>query len=683
MDEQNKLSSNVKRALDLWVELTGVDPNSDKFNMGSWDIRNIHKELNKALELDPTNITCLFMLDYFAKRYLQEKSFTVSEILQDFDGLQKYLKNCHELNEILNCEELQQEQVAFQNTLLSALEHYDIHSDNVVNLIMDSHKIAFVYRDALKSFQDLSAHQFLQGEPETKSPKFNKQIFCFWNINSFIKSVCSHGESGISLCLIKDPMEIHSFFAFGIRNGATVTILTDKPKFAHPRQKYIVRKPARAFDERVARHRFPYQLLDVKFTDDDNWMKSDTKGLVKYQNEPYPLSQIKDLNPDQIIWLIMMFSFIKRKYFEEDHRLPELSYTGEMVQVEKALSESESVKALAIQSYNGLKAPRLTREDMETKKLVGLWDQKPTLKNQWAIDRYGDQVREEIFNLIDFDPEKRKFLSAKKPNAITRISKQDIKQMGYCETQEMNKGAQILSSLDPTEFGNKEKLLKDQKWHARYNQAKRIQMLADQEYKERKDEIKRWYQKQIQSNMKRLLQAAAKNVFMTDNDGFLGYGRRMMNPPILTNICTSILLKDNKDWSYSLPMGTHSFYEEWSRSLNSPLCYLTGGPSTLRIDFHPMTAKAVADLCGFSVDQLPDVIQHWKKDDPYCGNSNLDFLDPMEYVFKDPWAKTTFIVSIYLSKRGYTKLRKDNHLSTYKPWLMKDYDPFDAQDAIS
>lgn len=70
------------------------------------------------------------------------------------------------------------------------------------------------------------------------------------------------------------------------------------------------------------------------------------------------------LKPETVIWILMMFEQIKQKYFIENHKVPELSYTGEMVQVSHALIERPAVKALAVSGYKKLLVKPLTRQDV-------------------------------------------------------------------------------------------------------------------------------------------------------------------------------------------------------------------------------------------------------------------------------------------------------------------------------
>ena len=68
-------------------------------------------------------------------------------------------------------------------------------------------------------------------------------------------------------------------------------------------------------------------------------------------------------------------------------------------------------------------------------------------------------------------------------------------------------------------------------------------------------------------------------------------------------------------------------------------------------EFDPSTSRAVADLAGVPLDDLPDVIRHWREKDPYRGNSILARLDPMDWSIENPWKELRFSIVVRTCKR--------------------------------
>jgi hypothetical protein len=647
----------IKEALDAWITLTGVNPESKMFTIGhngSWDIQKINEELNQALELDETGIICLILLDYFANEHLRSQKF------QNVAQMQKYAKDFEHLHSVLHSDALKLQQKKFRQTTLAVLNHYGLKNNEIQKIVLDDYRIAFLYRDALKSMKSLEAHQFLHGDPETTSPKFNKKVYGFWNINSMLDAVCSHLESGISVCLIQEPEMAYSYFVFAIRNGGTLTVLTDRGNYSHPMQKTMMAQRARGlakkWDYRTSQHWFPYELVGVEMDHNAEILtENKTTGLVHYQKEVYPIKDLMDLKPETVIWILMMFEQIKQKYFIENHTVPELSYTGEMVQVSHALIERPAVKALSVSGYKKLLVKPLTRDDMN-RDLDGYWDRKSAGDNKWAVERYGDQVSEEILNQVDTGPGHQKRLSKTNPRKVLTVASSGNDTVPWA-----------LAGIDPTDFGSKKKLLRDRMYIARYNQAIQIQALAQKEYGETLEKIQKWFRKAISKNMPRLLNAAAHNLFVTHNNGEMGGNRcryQLADKQKKTNICSLYL--PGQDGFYG-QLGSYVFSSGY-KGQSYEHCYLTGTRTSLRIFFCVATAQAMADLCGIPIETLPPVLQGWKKRIGYRGNSILDVIDPMDHAFKNPWQRENFDVILSLSKSGYNTIRKEAGLPPHKPW---------------
>lgn len=122
---------------------------------------------------------------------------------------------------------------------------------------------------------------------------YSKAVYQFWNVNSLLTAACRM-PSGVSLNLIRDPDYFHSYFAFAIRNGGNLILLSDLPKDHHPLSRYMSRRPDRAFDERAARNWFPYELLNIKYDEEQGRLyidnaESEAKTMGSIIEKAYPL----------------------------------------------------------------------------------------------------------------------------------------------------------------------------------------------------------------------------------------------------------------------------------------------------------------------------------------------------------------------------------------------------------
>ena len=63
----------INKVFELWVDITGIDPASNKIRLQDFNIYSANKEIEEALNLDETGITALLLMDYFAEEYLENK----------------------------------------------------------------------------------------------------------------------------------------------------------------------------------------------------------------------------------------------------------------------------------------------------------------------------------------------------------------------------------------------------------------------------------------------------------------------------------------------------------------------------------------------------------------------------------------------------------------------------------
>jgi hypothetical protein len=505
----------------------------------------------------------------------------------------------------------------------------------------------------------LQVHQFTQGNETNSKAVYFKNVYQYWNVNSLIRSIAHSEKSGVSLCLIKDKNASHSYFVFAIRNGGTISLLTDKPQWAHPGQKDMSRRPGRDFSERISENHFPYSLMNIAYDyRGDAFVLEDKTSLVPYQAKAIPLKEVKDLEPDEVIWTMMMFELIENKFWKESFRTKELSYTGEMMHVKEA--SEELVNALALNSHKAIEAPYITKEDVTTENTKEMWEDKQTAQNEWIEKRYEHLVGDELLNLIDTS-DKLKLLPVNSTDIHSMMEMTSTELSNYKNTREKQPLVQY-EALSMLEFGTKEELLDDQRWYARYNKAKQLNMFAIKEFEETKEEIKNWYKQAVVNNIDSLLKAVAEGEFVTE--GF-EYGQSMFETPTITskNILRNYLEDDywvNQDIGVQL----------WNNKDEcNHTCYLTGNPIFIRARFIPSTPTALAKICGCEVNNLPEVLQYWTNNEIYSGNHLLRKVDPMEWVIQNPWRKLGFDVVIYLSKKGYNQIRKQFNLPPNKFWL--------------
>lgn len=647
---------NIQRAIELWIELTGIDPNSNRFKLSDWDIKSMNDELKESLKLDPSGLITIMLLNYFVKEYYNDKKFTVNEMMFDYDRVMDYLNKSRELYLMINAEDVLEIEKEFQDKLVDAARDYEMDREDVLNLINNRSSLAFVRRDALKSMETLQIHQFTQGKADSKNPKYIRDVHLFWNINSLLKYVGNTPYSSISLNLIKNGYD--SYFAFGIRNGGTISILTDVPKYAHPMQSKMSRRPERHLANRYAKNLFPYELMDLEFDNKGGMHIKEFEGqIIPYQQEAVSMKAIKDLEANEIVWIIMMFDLIKEKFWTQNYKTHQLSYTGEMLYDKYSLVSN--IKA-EVENYLPIETLQLKKDDMNNGKIDKEFIEAENKNNEWMEQVYNEVVPNELLNLINTD-EGLKLFQPNKKNLLplstfqeTSLQNTEIKQIGG------------LQGIDPTMFGTMEEMQSNQKWYARYNQAKIINDKLQEEYNNEKDSVIKWLENALIKNVDFLYECIA-------------HGKLILNTRVHNDFCNEEKKENKNILELSIPervngslfwrKGNIYIKKDLGYYSNKKYCYRNGKEATLIAIFKPMCPTDLATLCGCKVENMPIPLQHWYMWKSYSGNSILDRVDPMEWVVKNPWDDYCFNIIVYFSKSTYSDIRKLHKLEPDKFWL--------------
>lgn len=667
-----EINSLVNTALDGWAKLIGLNAEGDVEGDNPWssyDLREHTEKLNESRTLDPTGLTTFMMLRGIVERYLKDVKFDAYSLILDPRSIGARLRPMKTLKDVLGSPQVVQLISDFQGQLRGAAEHYKVRlgepTEALDNLLADKFDLAYIRRDALLSINQLEAHQFTQGEREAGAVKYNPQVFEFWNMNSLLLAMRAQRVSGITLCLLRDPEEaLASYFVFAIRNGYTLTILTDRDKIPHPAYNRMSRRPDRSMSRRAARNWFPYHLLDLKEQKDE---LGETKRitpnvrtqLVPVNVEAIPLADIRDLKAEEFVWLTLMFDLIRDKFWVQNFLLPELSYTGQMI-VEPAALVGPEGALVKDGLYKPLELPKMVKEAVnEASAKEDAWDMDPTHFNAWMVKRYGHLVPDEVLNPVG--DQGKLLLEA---NALT-----------YLPIVKDKWGDQLsipkFETMSAITFGTKEHLQKDRVWVARMNQMKVIQQLANDEFEREKDNIIAWFKATITKNREFLLDACARGELLLPTwkaSTFMGVGvleeseeekesrvSRVKEINALKQSVGNRWYKAFEHYGFNTPKFRFESKLEvpakpkgsWEASMRyqkdlqrSRLTFCAERPDITASIFTviiPNCPEALAILTGVKVEDLPWPLQHWYDDEPYHGNSILNRLDPEDWVLENPW----------------------------------------------
>jgi len=651
----------VNEALGRWIALTGVvfdksgnvKSHAKNCPWESYRLRSLTEGLNESRDLDPTGLTTFMMLRGMVESYLRDITYSAEVLILNAASVETQLVPMRAVRDVLEHPDVLALIEGFQDQLRKAALHYGVPQgkpmEALETLLGNKFDLATVRRDALLSSRRLQAHQFSQGKPDAQPPKYSESVYEFWNVNSLLAAMRTQKFGGISVVLIRDPAEaLNSYFVFAIRNGTTFTILTDQLKGPHPAYERMSRRPDRNLSSRAAQNWFPYDLLDLKRTGgaDDRIYAKAREQIVPINVEAVPLKPIRELHAEEFVWTTLMFDLIRDRFWNQNERLPELSYTGQMVVEPQALVGTHGA-LVKDGAYKPLELPALTRKDVTADTTKSQWETKPTAFNRWLVERYAHLVPEEVFNVVG--AQARNLLEAKAEKILPATETMaEMKKRAAFFDKESGHGFETLSAVS---FGVKKEIQRDRLWVARVNQMKAIQVFADDEYEREKDNIVRWYETAIEKNREMLLDAAARGELKLpawrSKGGF--------SPKTIKKSEESVSQAEGKDWSKAHREWNFHMPEVRLGSERSSVVPSRGWRYRTRTISHPMCAErpevratiftfvkvtcpqALAIVCGVTVDELPWALQHWYDDAPYSGNCILDRLDPEDWVLHNPW----------------------------------------------
>ena len=669
----------IQDILQLWFKLRETKKEELKIyevsRFNPWDYA-VRREMEEAFELDPEGFTSLLLLDNFRTDFFENCAISIDEIMRN-PNFATFLADCKKLTDMLSEKEIVEYLNTFVESVSNAVSAIGVDREDVTKMLNDRYEIAILRRDALKSMKTLSLHQFFQGETKIDHLKFLTDIHVFWNMNSLIRCAWNSPD-GVSINLIKDPFEYSTYFSFVAKNGDNLTILTDKPKEAHPLSKYMSRRPEKDFTHRVFKNHFPYGLLNLR-VDNEGYLRISGKGLVPLQEKPIKCGTLFELEPDEIIWIVMMFSLIDQKLYKENYHCAELSYTADMItdpRVTERLLKDAECGALVLKDYKPLTAPTITPEsilnDPQYEKFEG------SGINNWLFERYKETIPSDIINGILPDSGQKMFLLPDHTHRIVSIEEtindsynRELRLKARDEDREKFTGkygmpvyfgdpyvpgAIQLQRMTGDEFGTAEQIMNDYRFFARYNAAKFLNEKAKEEFDQKKEEVKEWMMERISANIERLTKDAIR----------FAEGERVEHP----GVCKVVKLK-NRDYFDTVNTTKYINRKDPRRDplaydKNARCFFSDDAPCSYLVIFHFLTVDDLLYATGLSsVDELPELLRHYHSSaysGPYTGNHILNRCDPMDWVLKSPWNDLRFDICVGVGKRWLVQTRKELNL---------------------
>lgn len=626
----------IQDKLNIWVKLTNVNPAKEQksytINMSGglsdFDIKQMNDKIKEALKYDATGVFADAYLSEYFEKFIADKSFSVKEMLanpetESFLADARLLQNALAESDSANM---------IKSDAEKAMNFYGMSAKE-----LSLSDIIEVRTSAERCMNGkLSILQFSSGTPSENGFKMSKDIYMYRDLDAMLYCAADNVLDGVSLGYIRNEGNLtDSYFAFIIKNGRNLYLLTDKPKYGHPLMSSYrhSRCPGRDMSRRIEDNMFPYDSV-ANIDTSDLWgsgrygtKKTDNKNALEITESPrIKIGTFKNMEKCEAFWAVLMISMIKDKFYKEVPQY-ELSYTGSMIQTNKI---EASEYALTIR--NTLPAMKLHDiASIDDTADCGCENEYTVLN--YIVDRYKDRVDKDLLNVIADTDE------------YALIDKKYTYNDGFLSSDVIHP----VKAFDlSAACGTKEEIEADQKWMARYNYAAQIQKLAEDDYEQHRQSVS------------------------------LAVGDKII--PRIREICKSFVKGELSDrarkqtfsiWYNGNTGADYKFgYNNYSNKSDMK-CTFSGKTPSVALVIEPKNVDELAFVCGCKKEELPEQIQHWKEEVRYCGNELLNRLDPMSFKISDPFQKMTFKIVILLSKKEYLSICDEAGVKRDKFWELE------------
>ena len=371
----------IEEKLALWVKVTGIDPNNPPTSyeipmdgsLSVWDIKEMNEQIKEALTYDDSGMFAEAYLQTYFQQFLEQRKISLFDLVTKPDHT-AYIQDLKKLYDAL--QENHAEKTILEDAA-KAMDFYDLPHDT-----LSVFTIAELRTSANRCMNgQLRILQFATGKSEKNEFKMSKDIFIYEDINALLFSAASHQIDGVTLAYIREKEITDSYFAFVIKNGENLYLLTDMPHYAYPGQNRTNRCPGRSMHDRINCNYFPYQSV-AKIDTSDLWNSgrygtsesADAPGTGLQEYGRKKIGAFQDMDEEEMFWTVMMISLIRDKFYKEVPQY-ELNYVGAMIQN----PQIEQKNALAIRSY----FPTFALPDLQIQKTME--DGEKNLRNHGSI----------------------------------------------------------------------------------------------------------------------------------------------------------------------------------------------------------------------------------------------------------------------------------------------------------
>ena len=652
-----------------------------KYKGYSYELGNKFEQLKRGLELDSSGITSFLLLENEPRRVLEDTIIDAENIVENLEILELFRKDFMKLQAHLNNHEMGRVKTDYYNHLFDGLRYYRKKelSKEEFNQLVNNENIAELRFNALDYLDKLKVEQFSQGDLQEKRAKYHNPILGFWSINSLVDFVSKQQDAGVALYAVIDRMSYDNYFVLGIKNGQNITMLSDRPKSPTGLGGQMHRRfPERSFANRVQKGYFPYDLLDVEIElVDDHYYAftnfNNKEGIILREKGFIYLGEISSLRQDNLLWILSMMQLIDERYFKKNTHTEALSYTGEMLLIEEP--SQELVEALMLKDYEKPSLNLLGNNEILTSEEFDFfkYGTRCNRQNDWMEEYYKKEGRLDynlLFPVSETGEYKSMVYDGKSFRLQTRIKgrRVDASFEKYYEKDTVIEVWADAYVFIPSNSGTQKDLQKIIHYIQRANLSAQLSCLIRYDYYKTIKDFRRSYSKRMLERKSWLLDRVPE---IADNE--LQVRAKIVEPKV------EFRFDYSQGWFKTDNCGRRRLgnfligKESQLKGKEVMMCAVNGSKPSLEAIFYVENVDDLLFLTGWNVNDLPEPMKHYSREDSYNGNSLLEKVDPIgeiENPFNAPYGNSDnlFHVSVALSKRGYNYLRKQSGKEPDKFW---------------
>ncbi|MBM5458752.1 hypothetical protein H8F21_14385 [Pseudomonas sp. P66] len=674
MSPQSNIQRPGEEAIALWEQLTGQQLESLTTSLVSreFSLYEANQRIAAAIKTGDKAIVTLLIRSQ-VPRFAKSAIFPLSEYRNGSERLTGMLATMDKLDSLFQeptISQLHDEYQAYAEGSLAfyrGLEREQLSQEAREFVAAEGGSVGL---DALHSIDRLTRLMIRDGIPAPASDaKLGRHIYVIAQIEDLVQHA-KQIPTGFSLCVIRGENIASSYFVMVVRTGGRILALTDKGKFKHPLQEERMAARNDRFNAyRIDGSHFPYSLLKIQWLDRNRVAKeSEPRATNLPTRAGLPvLADISELDDRELLWLQLFIDQCRQRYFEQGHTEPLLA-TGSMLSIaHKLAGDGGQYPVLADRQLELVPRPSKELTAASFHESDPGWAKRSN-PNLWMESRYADQVPEECLYIPESVMQAGQLLIGRDEKGALAVRHGESRK-GLFEPD--------LKAISAHSLDTPERIIADAHYTARHNQVEIIKGLAAADYKEREQDMKKWFYKAVAKN----LPALVHDLLLANHARFrlprTESGQPMMgvngtNRRSIVFTYEALSRQSGPDRRDQLRLEhligvTNQAAAQWD-------CYLQPGqhvPANLFIALSTETIHDIMVLTGLPLSDIPPEL-HTRGLNIYSGNHILERLDPLSRI-ANPWESMRLRFRLPVSFKAFKAYRSKHGLKTPTIGLLESW----------